>query len=66
MNRTSAFLVRFIKKYQADHAKLGYIALLGWTSDFSVILDTQMGEQLEIVDIDPYQMMIDKQTQSDP
>lgn len=52
---------RVIEKYQSDHARLGYLPLLGRTSNFAVVLDMDTGEKLELLDIDPYQLVIDRQ-----
>ena len=55
-----------IERHRLKHAELGVVPLIGRTSSFSVVLDMQTGEQLEIVDIDLYQLAIDKQAQPDP
>jgi len=52
---------RVIEKYESDHARLGYLPLLGRTSNFAVVLDMDTGEKLEVLDIDPYQLIIDRQ-----
>lgn len=59
---TAAKASHLIEKYQAEHSELGYVPLLGRTSNFSLILDTETGEQLDVVDIDPYQLFIGNQT----
>lgn len=57
--RTAAIGAVLIEKYQADHAKLGYLPLLGRTSNFTIVLDMETGEHLEVLDIDPYQLISD-------
>ena len=55
-----------IERHKASHARLGVVPLIGRTSSFSVVLDMQTGEQLEIIDIDLYQLAIDKLALPDP
>lgn len=57
---------RIIEKHQDDHARLGYVPLLGRTSTFAIVLDMDTGEQLEVLDIDPYQLIIDRQARPEP
>ncbi len=65
-NEEIAALARqVIERHKPRHAELGVVPLIGRTSSFSVVLDMQSGEQLEIVDIDLYQLAIDKQAQPD-
>ncbi len=58
-------IVNFIERHGAKHAELGVVPVIGRASSFSVVLDRQTGEQLEIVDVDLYQLAIDKQAQPD-
>lgn len=62
----TALARQVIERHGAKHAELGVVPLIGRTSSFSVVLDMQTGEQLEIVDIDLYQLAIDKLAQPDP
>jgi len=64
--RTAGIASQVIEKYQADQAKLGYVPLLGRTSNPSIVLDTETGKQLEVLDIDPYQLIIYRQAKSEP
>lgn len=64
--RTAGIASQVIEKYEADHAKLGYVPLIGRTSNFAIVLDMDTGEQLEVIDIDPYQVIIDRRTIPDP
>lgn len=48
-----------IQKFAADHARLGFVPLIGRTSDFSMVLDLETGEQLEVLHIDPYQLIVE-------
>jgi hypothetical protein len=56
---------RVIEKYESDHARLGYLPLLGRTSNFAIVLDMDTGEQLQVLDIDPYQLIIDRKGSSE-
>ena len=49
-----------ITRLEADHARLGYLPLLGRTENFAIVLDIETGEQLEVLDVDPYQLIIDR------
>ena len=55
-----------IERHQGSHTQLGFVPLIGRTSSFSMILDMQTGEQLQILDIDPYKLSVDKQARTDP
>jgi transposase len=59
----AALARQVIERHGAKHVELGVVPLIGRTSSFAVVLDMQTGEQLEIVDIDLYQLAIDKQAQ---
>ena len=54
-----------IEKYEADHASLGYLPLLGRTENFAIVLDMETGEQLKVLNVDPYQLIIDRQRSSE-
>ena len=54
-----------IDNYEADHARLGYLPLVGRTENFAIVLDMETGEQLEMLDVDPYQLIIDRRRSSD-
>ena len=64
--KVAAVAEQVIERHERDHANLGVVPLIGRTSSFAVVLDLESGEQLEIVDIDLYQLAIDKQAQSNP
>lgn len=64
--RTAGTASQLIETYQADHARLGYVPLIGRTSTFAMLLDMDTGEQLQVLDIDPYQVIIDRRTTPDP
>jgi hypothetical protein len=64
--RTAGVASQVIEKHQAGHATLGYLPLLGRTSNFAIAVDMRTGEQLEVLDIDPYQLIIDRQQKSEP
>lgn len=54
-----------IDKYEADHARLGYLPLVGRTENFAIVLDMETGEQLDVLDVDPYQLIINRQRSSE-
>jgi len=58
--------MQVIERHQGSHQQLGFVPLIGRTSSFSMVLDMQTGEQLQILEIDPYKLSIDKQAQTDP
>ena len=53
-----------IGKYEADHARLGYLPLVGRTENFAIVLDMETGEQLDVLDVDPYQLIINRKRPS--
>ena len=55
---------RVKEKYQADHPRLGFVPLMGRTETFSMLLDLDTGETLEVLDIDPYQLMTDQRSRT--
>ena len=57
---------RLFEKYQSEHANIGYVPLVGRTSDFAMVLDMDTGEQLEVLDVDPYQLVFDSQKGTQP
>jgi hypothetical protein len=63
---TAARASDLIDVYGQEHAKLGYLPLLGRSSDYSMILDMQTGEQLEIIDVNPYELMSYQEPKSAP
>ena len=54
-----------IEKFEPEHARLGYLPLLGRTENFAIVLDMDTGEQLEVLDIDPFQLIIDRKQSSE-
>ena len=62
---TAGIVALVIEKHKFDHAKLGYLPLVGRTENFAIVLDMETGEQLEILDVDPYQLIIDRQQSSE-
>lgn len=54
-----------IGKYEADHARLGYLPLVGRTENFAIVLDLETGEQLDVLDVDPYQLIINRKRSSE-
>ena len=54
-----------IHKYEADHARLGYLPLVGRTENFAIVLDMETGEQLDVLDVDPYQLIINRKRSSE-
>lgn len=46
------------EKFGRDHARLGFLPVVGRTSDHSMVLDLETGEQLEILPVDPFQYAV--------
>jgi hypothetical protein len=50
--------------YKGDHRSIGLVPLLGRDADYSMVIDMDTGEQLEIIDIDLYVLNVDKEPQA--